>query len=708
MGEPDRPQQPPSPPSAGDALEDEANVGPTRRDGHYLERELQALLSSDPDALSFLTDHALDGAWYWDLQDPDVEWMSDGFWRTIGHDPSAKTHRASEWRDLIDPDDLRVALDNFNAHLADPNHPYDQIVRYRRADGGVTAVRCRGVAIRDDAGRPVRMLGTHTDVTRLLELIELEERLEADRAKALFRVAMSSASSAIFGLDGDRRVIVANPRALELLGWREDDLPRAWPAPRGAPLPGVSIVECAAPPDCPIVPHVVEPDHAPEGDRFYRFSCTEPRTQAGGEPPPVAWIVTLDDVTEELQARRQAEKLRRMDAVGRLASGVAHDFNNILAAILPSVQVALLRSTDPKTCQALENAIGAARKGAVLSQHLLSFAQDGSETPLEPVSVAPALAAFHALADATLGADTPLTLEPVDPSLTVHCDREALDHVLLNLVINSRDAIRSAGRRGAIRLGAEPATCPDGAAGVDIWVSDDGPGMTAEVRDNATEPFFSTKQAEGGTGLGLASAEVFVKRSGGAVSIGSSPSGGARVALTLPIAPRADAPATPLAPALPDDPPAQLASDKGAASPTVSQNPRRRVLVVDDQPEVGRALMEAAAMLGHQARAARDIASAMEALAELHAEDAEDTPLLLADIALAGGESGLDLATRAQRAHPALRVVFVTGKPTPQTLAQGAIVLLKPVGLAELSAAVRAAFDVDVDAEVAGAPPADF
>ena len=78
---------------------------------------------------------SLDGIWYWDLETQEDEWMSPRFWVTLGHDPPERKHLAPEWQDLIDPDDLQIAIDNFTKHCADPNHPYDQVVRYRHRDG---------------------------------------------------------------------------------------------------------------------------------------------------------------------------------------------------------------------------------------------------------------------------------------------------------------------------------------------------------------------------------------------------------------------------------------------------------------------------------------------------------------------------------------------------------------------------------------------
>ena len=137
---------------------------------HYLKDELYTLFANDPKILDFLQTASLDGLWYWDLENPDNEWMSPEFWQLLGYKPEDKKHLASEWQDLIDPDDLNEALSNFHAHCADPNHPYDQVVRYQHASGKTIWVRCRGIVIRDEQGKPIRMLGAHNDITALKEL----------------------------------------------------------------------------------------------------------------------------------------------------------------------------------------------------------------------------------------------------------------------------------------------------------------------------------------------------------------------------------------------------------------------------------------------------------------------------------------------------------------------------------------------------------
>lgn len=132
---------------------------------HYLRRELLHQFQTNPIVFDFLGNATLDGMWYLDLTDPEHEWMDERFWRTLGYDPTTKPHLTSAWQDLIHPDDLTLAMDNLTKHLQDPAYPYDQVVRYTHADGSTVWVRCRGMALRDSSGTPIRMLGAHVNVT---------------------------------------------------------------------------------------------------------------------------------------------------------------------------------------------------------------------------------------------------------------------------------------------------------------------------------------------------------------------------------------------------------------------------------------------------------------------------------------------------------------------------------------------------------------
>ncbi len=135
--------------------------------GTYLKQELYKRVQTDPVIFDFIQQAALDGLWYWDLVDGAAEWMSPEFKALFGYEDHEIANSSTWWQENIHPDDLGNVLENFEAHKSNPDHPYDQIVRYRHKDGSIVWVRCRGLIIRDESGTPVRMIGAHTDVTAL-------------------------------------------------------------------------------------------------------------------------------------------------------------------------------------------------------------------------------------------------------------------------------------------------------------------------------------------------------------------------------------------------------------------------------------------------------------------------------------------------------------------------------------------------------------
>lgn len=146
---------------------------------NYLKKELYDLIKKDDQIFDFIQRSALDGMWYWDLDNMEEEWMNDKFWSTLGYNGSKMPNKAASWQNIINHDDLKLALDNFEKHKADPSYPYDQIVRYTHYEGHTVWIRCRGLIIRDENNEPKRMLGAHTDVTELKKSqIEAQELLD--------------------------------------------------------------------------------------------------------------------------------------------------------------------------------------------------------------------------------------------------------------------------------------------------------------------------------------------------------------------------------------------------------------------------------------------------------------------------------------------------------------------------------------------------
>jgi PAS domain S-box-containing protein len=154
---------------------------------HYLKTELYEKIRQSDELFDFIQQTSLDGLWYWDMQQPEHEWMSERLWQTLGYDPAEMPHRSDAWQSLVNADDLAVVHQALTKHLENPDEAFDQILRYRHKNGSTVWIRCRGVVIRDADGTPIRMLGTHNDVTQLkqteLSLREQHEALQASNAE---------------------------------------------------------------------------------------------------------------------------------------------------------------------------------------------------------------------------------------------------------------------------------------------------------------------------------------------------------------------------------------------------------------------------------------------------------------------------------------------------------------------------------------------
>ena len=151
---------------------------------NYLQNELYELVKNDSSIFDFVQETSLDGIWFWDLENPDNEWMSPKFWNTLGYDYDEIPHRASFWQSIIDQEDLKDSQEILKRHINDPSQPYDHTVRYKHKLGHTVYIRCRGFAIRDDNDKATRMLGAHIDVTKLRKTKELLKK-QNERYKQL-------------------------------------------------------------------------------------------------------------------------------------------------------------------------------------------------------------------------------------------------------------------------------------------------------------------------------------------------------------------------------------------------------------------------------------------------------------------------------------------------------------------------------------------
>jgi signal transduction histidine kinase/FixJ family two-component response regulator len=343
---------------------------------------------------------------------------------------------------------------------------------------------------------------------------------------------------------------------------------------------------------------------------------------------------------------------QRMEALGRLAGGVAHDFNNVLQAVLGGAKLIARRPEDAAAVRRFAGMISeAADRGASVTRRLLASARRG-ELRAEIVDVVALLAGVREVLTHTLGAEIQVRLEADGLLPPVLADRGQLETVLVNLAVNGRDAMASRGG-GTLTLSADPEEIPVGkehAASLKpgrylrLSVRDTGAGMDPATLARAAEPFFTTKPKSKGTGLGLAMAKGFAEQSGGAFRIESALGRGTTVTLWLPRAAPGAKPAAPKESAT-----APLA---GNTSPAMGN---LRVLLVDDEALVRTTLAEDLAAHGWVVSEAESGAAALAWL-----DGGESFDLLVTDLAMPGMD-GLAVIREARRRRPGMPALLVTG-----------------------------------------------
>jgi two-component system cell cycle sensor histidine kinase/response regulator CckA len=522
------------------------------------------------------------------------------------------------------------------------------------------------------------------------DITERRNAEEAARSAAAFeRSVMDSMAEGllIIGLDGG--VTAANARAATVLGYEAAELTgqavgAAWEPQDedGGTHPGeggpvmTALRSGTASRDVEI--SVARPDGA---RRWLRVNAEPLRDRNGAV---IAAVVTFTDVTVEREMSEQLRRSQRMEAVGQLAGGVAHDFNNLLAAIKGYAELALaaLEPSSPARHD-VEEALRASDRAAVLTRQLLQFSRREVLAPrrLDPADVVDGLIP---MLRQLVGEHIELIAHRADRTGVVMADPGQLEQVILNLVVNARDAMPSGGR-------IEVATCmvaPDSAVSIGsppawpavrITVADSGHGIDPADLPHIFEPFFTTKEAGRGSGMGLATVYGIVGASGGTVAVSTSPGRGTTFTVDLP-AIDATAEENPVGPTGSEAPAAGDDTDVG----------RGTVLLVEDDVAVRAILARMLANLGWQVEEQPSGTAAAEEVASGHVAQ---PAILVTDVRMPGLQ-GPDLARRLRMTWPHLPVLFITGLADEVGADEPWVhVLTKPFNAAQLVTAIEAAVE---------------
>jgi PAS domain S-box-containing protein len=391
------------------------------------------------------------------------------------------------------------------------------------------------------------------------------------------------------------------------------------------------------------------------------------------------FVAVKEDITERREMEEQFRQSQKTQAVGQLTGGIAHDFNNLLAIVMGNLQLLQERvSGDAKAREYLDDALWSAKRGGELTHRLLAFAR---KQPLKPtvIDLNEVVRGMTELLRRTLGASIRIE-ELLAPNLwKAFADRGELENALVNLAVNARDAMRSA---GTLTLETRNAVLDEDYAEqyeevtpgeyVLLAVADTGTGMPPEIMERAFEPFFTTKEVGQGSGLGLSMVYGFVKQTGGHISIYSRVGHGTSVKLYLPRAPSSPVEQEEVSPDL-------FPEDLG----------NKVVLVVEDEAKLRKVAVTMLDRLGLRSLQAETAKDALELLADTHVD------VLFTDIELPGGMNGTELAEAAQKLDPNIKVLFTTGYARETTLHkrgfhERAPWLLKPYSHQELARELKA------------------
>ena len=381
-------------------------------------------------------------------------------------------------------------------------------------------------------------------------------------------------------------------------------------------------------------------------------------------------ITDLVKTTEEratLEAELRVHQAQRLESIGRLAGGIAHDFNNLLAAIMAYCELIrgrldrLPSSTDQmvelsKLTHDIDQIEQASQRAAQLTHQLLVFGRREIAKP-EILNVNEIVSEMEKLLRRTIGEDLELTTEVAEPAPHVEMDRGQLEQVVMNLVVNARDAMPSGGR---LRIRTSDLSFDDEAAAAargftagryrGITVSDTGTGMSREVTARAFEPFFTTKERDKGSGLGLATVYGIVTQSGGTVRIYSEPGVGTTVKVYLPAT---------------EGVPAEGADELDTHT---LRGHGETILLVEDEDIVRE---PASRLLRERGYSVLDAGDPREAL-RLAADPAVQIDLLLTDVIMPG-LNGKELAEQILEARPGVKVIFVSGYPEDVIVHRGVL-----------------------------------
>jgi PAS domain S-box-containing protein len=578
-----------------------------------------------------------DAIWDWDLRH-DRLWWSEGLRALFGYDDHEVSPLVVSWADRVHPEDRDRVLESIQEVLQGSGDSWFQEYRFTRKDGRHVHVEDRGHVVRDAEGRPVRMIGGMSDVTAR----RLAEERMSDHAALL-----DQARDAITVHDLDMRLTYMNLSAETAFGWSTAD------------AMGLPVSRLFGDQDAFKKAHRdVLARGEWSGELIGRTRNGAPLLldtrwtllrDESGKPRSILSICA--DITGRRELENQLLRTQRLESIGRLAGGIAHDLNNVLTPILLSTHVLMLNERDERRQRVLTMIDSSAKRGASLVKQVLQFAR-GVEGERVPVNIGDLLRDVERIANETFLKDITVRTSILRDAWTVTGDPTQLHQVLLNLCVNARDAMHSG---GVLTIGVTNHTIGSGDEAVRadlrpgdyvvLSVQDTGTGMTPEVAERIFEPFFTTKDLGKGTGLGLPTSLAVVKSHGGAIRVESEVGRGTTFRVYLP------------AESDPED------TEDPMSEPTAPRGNGELILVIDDEDAVRRSTKTILEAFGYRTLLATDGGEGVA----LFATHQDEVAVVLTDMMMPvmDGESAIRVILRIR---PTTRIIAASG------LAEGHII----------------------------------
>lgn len=591
------------------------------------------------------------GIWEWDVATNQLDW-NDQLKAIFGLSENVTGLTLEKFISAIYPDDLAVTEHSFRTAL-EQHTEFHREYRILWPDGSVHWIVAIGRGFYDTAGRPLRMLGCAMDITVRKKT---EENLHAllSRQKAL----LEAIPDIIMEVDSNKVYTWANQAGIQFFG--EDVIGKEATYYFDGDQATYNVVQPLFNGSEDVI-YIESWQRRKDGQkRLLAWWCKVIKDESGNVAGALS---SARDVTERNQAEEEKERLQaqllqaqKMESIGILAGGVAHDFNNILCSIVGYAHVLLMKmKADDPLRMYIEQILASSDRAINLTKSLLAFGRK-QVTQMKHVKINDIVSGIKKILDRIIGEDIHLQVYPAVNDLIINADMHQIEQVLMNLATNARDAMPDGGTltitTGELEIDEKYIqTHHEGKVGkyAVLSITDTGTGMDEETKKNIFDPFFTTKEVGKGTGLGLAMIYGTIKQHNGFINVYSKPGEGSTFKIYLPLA----------------ESEVKVTEKNYAASiPSGTET----ILLVEDDEDVRKSTKIILKEFGYTVIEAANVKQAVE----LFRENMDRVQLVISDIIMPG-KSGKDLHNELTEITPDVKVIFVSGYPADALAKKGII-----------------------------------